>query len=205
MCRTSIIISHTPRCTQDLETLHNRVAHVYKSRNIFIPSNNNLQMKFKLRSQRFLRTMSSYESPNSYEFRSSQTFVEGGIITYGLLTMFVRPPLNSQEQLETFLRKWSAFRSYDCPRVLTFFVRVPWDLPTAYLYHLTIFVVARWSYGTLMCNSRHSQVIGRKILRLSAHFVGVYKWLPSTLENSCVRESHLLENLWKSLIFSRWQ
>ena len=75
----------------------------------------------------------SYEPPNSYEFRSSQTFVEGGIIYYGLLTMFVWPRLNLQEQLETFLRKWSAFRSYDCPRVLTFFVlTVPWDIPTAY-------------------------------------------------------------------------
>ena len=48
----------------------------------------------------------------------------GAIVSYGLLTKFVRPPLNSQEHLEAFLRKWSAFRSYDCLRVLTFFVRV---------------------------------------------------------------------------------
>ena len=58
-------------------------------------------------------------------------FVEGGIASYGLLTKFVRPP---QEQLEAFLRKLSAFRSYDWPRVLTFFVRMPCDLPTACLW-----------------------------------------------------------------------
>ena len=83
---------------------------------------------------------------------------------------FVRPPFNSQEQLEAFLRKWSVFWSYDGPIVRTFFVRVPWDLPTAYLRPSYDFVVIRWSYGTPMCISRYSQIVGRKILRLSAYF-----------------------------------
>ena len=111
-------------------------------------------------------------------------FVEGGIVSYGLLTKFVRPP---QEQLEAFLRKLSAFWSYDWPRVLTFFVRMPCDLPTACLRPSYDFVVVRLSYGSLTCNSRHSQVVGRKILRLSAHFVGVYNGCRLLLNILCPR------------------